>query len=96
MDDNIERRKKRSTKKIESNVIEWVFMADKMIVEVKIRVDNNGWNVPVELTYEDEKYEIKNPIRSMKLFNNAIRYRCNIDGKEIELFNEREDWWIFR
>ena len=59
-----------------------------MIVDVKIIVDNNGWNIPVELTYNDEKFEIKDPVRSMKLFNNAIRYKCNIDERYIELFND--------
>jgi len=32
----------------------------------------------------------------MKLFKNAVRYKCNIDGKAFEFFNEGEEWWIFR
>jgi hypothetical protein len=68
----------------------------KMTVIVESKADIDGWNVPVELTYNDEKFEIKDPIRSMKLFDNAIRYKCNIDGKAIELFNENEKWWMNR
>jgi hypothetical protein len=65
-----------------------------VIVESKLHTD--GWNTPIELTYNDEKFEIKDPIRSMKLFNNAARYKCVIDGKAIELFNEGEEWWLLR
>lgn len=72
----------------------WGNETEKMLVVVKSRLDNNGWNVPYELTYNDEEFEIINPIRSMKLFNNAAKYKCNIDGKAIELFNEGEEWWI--
>jgi len=70
--------------------------SDKMFVMVESKPDTDGWNTPFELTYNDETFEIKDPIRSMKLFNNAVRYKCNIDGKAIELFNEGEEWWILR
>lgn len=66
----------------------------KMFVVVRSKPDTNGWNTPIELTYNEEKFEITAPIRSMKLFNNAVRYKCNIDGKAIELFNEGEEWWM--
>ena len=72
----------------------WGNKNEKMLVVVKSNPDDNGWNKPFELTYNDEDFEIKDPIRSMKLFNNAARYKCNIDGKAIELFNEGEEWWI--
>ena len=39
-------------------------MPNKIIVEIKTRTDKNGWNFPVELTYDEEKYEVKNPVRS--------------------------------
>ena len=68
-------------------------MANKSIVEVKSSTDDNGWNIPVELTYDDEKFEVKDPVRSMKLFNNAVRYKCTIDGKPFELFNIGDEWW---
>jgi len=68
----------------------------KVFVIVESKPDIDGWNTPIDLTYNDEKYEIKDPIRSMKLFNNAVRYKCNIDGKAIELFNEGEEWWMLR
>jgi len=68
----------------------------RMFVAVESKPDTNGWNIPIELTYNDEKYEIKDTIRSMKLFNNAVRYKCSIDGKAIELFNEESEWWILR
>jgi hypothetical protein len=72
----------------------WGNKNEKMLVMVQSKPDNNGWNIPFELTYNDEEFEIKDPIRSMKLFNNAARYKCNIDEKAIELFNEGEEWWI--
>ncbi|MBW9157999.1 hypothetical protein [Clostridium tagluense] len=72
----------------------WGNKNEKMLVVVQSKPDNNGWDIPFELTYNDEEFEIKDPIRSMKLFNNAVRYKCNIDEKEIELFNEGEEWWI--
>ncbi len=68
----------------------------KMAVVIESKTDSNGWDIPIELTYNNEKFEIMNPIRSMKLFNNAVRYKCSIDGKAIELFNEGEKWWILR
>ena len=71
-----------------------MFMAwgnDKVFVEVKRRQDEYAWNVPIELAYNDEKFEITDPVRSMKLFNNAVRYKCIIYGKATELFNEREE-----
>jgi hypothetical protein len=69
-------------------------MPNKILVEVKSKTDANGWKVPIELIYDDEKYEIKNPVRSMKLFNNAVRYKCTIDEKPFELFNIGDEWWI--
>ncbi|MGH4124783.1 MAG: hypothetical protein ACREV6_17820 [Clostridium sp.] len=72
----------------------WGNKNEKMLVVVQSKLDNNGWDIPFELTYNDEEFEIKDPIRSMKLFNNAVRYKCIIDEKEIELFNEGEEWWI--
>ncbi|MBC8060996.1 MAG: hypothetical protein H7Y18_10040 [Clostridiaceae bacterium] len=72
----------------------WGNKNEKMIVVVQSKPDDNGWNIPFELTYNDEEFEIIDPIRSMKLFNNAAKYKCNIDGKAIELFNEGEEWWI--
>lgn len=68
----------------------------KVFVRVESKPDIDGWNIPIELTYNDEKFEIKDPIRSMKLFNNAARYKCIIDEKAIELFNEDKKWWLVK
>lgn len=78
-----------------------IFMAggakiDKMFVKVESKPDTDGWNIPIELSYNEEKFEVKDIIRSKKYFNNAVRFKCNIDGKAIELFNEGEEWWIVR
>ena len=70
----------------------WGTKSDKMFVMVASKPDTDGWDIPIELAYNDEKFEIKDPIRSMKLFNNAVKYKCNIDGKAIELFNEGVEW----
>jgi hypothetical protein len=69
-------------------------MPNKVVVEIKTKTDDNGWSIPIELIYDDEKYEVENPVRSMKLFNNAVRYKCTIDGKLLELFNIGDEWWI--
>ncbi len=74
---------------------ELILLPNKILVEVKSKTDANGWNIPIELTYDDEKYEVKNPVRSMKLINNAFRYKCTIDGKPFELFNIGDEWWIY-
>ena len=68
----------------------------KVYVTVESKPDSDGWNIPFELTYNDEGFDIIDPIRSLKLFDNAARYKCKIDGKSIELFNEGEKWWIVR
>ena len=70
--------------------------SSKLFVIVDSKPSADGWKTPIELSYNDEKFEIKDPIRSMKYFNNAVRYKCNIDGKAIELFNEDEEWWMLR
>ncbi len=70
--------------------------SSKILVMVESKPDADGWNIPIELSYNDEKFEIKDPVRSMKLFNNAVRYKCNIDGKAVELFNEGNEWWILK
>ena len=70
--------------------------AGKMLVKVQSTPDAYGWNIPYELHYEDEKFEIKDPIRSVKLFNNATKFKCVIDGRNIELFNEEDRWWILQ
>lgn len=74
----------------------WGNQNEKMIVAVESELDSNGngWNIPIQLSYNDEKFRVIDPIRSMKLFNNAVRYKCSIDGRAIELFNEGEEWWI--
>lgn len=68
----------------------------KMFVVVQSTEDSYGWNIPYELHYDDEKFEIKDPIRSVKLFNNATKFKCVIDGRGVELFNEEDKWWLIR
>ena len=58
---------------------------EKMFVDVKSTPDSYGWNIPYELTYNDEKFEIIDPQRGMKLFNNAVRFKCEIDGRAIRV-----------
>jgi hypothetical protein len=70
--------------------------SDKIFVMVESKPDIDGWNIPIELTYNNEKFEVIDSIRSKKFFNNAVRHKCNIDGKAIELFNEGEQWWILK
>lgn len=72
------------------------FNSEKMLVAVESTPDSYGWNIPYELKYNDEKFEIKDPIRSVKLFDNATKFKCVIDGRAIELFNEDDKWWIIK
>ena len=69
---------------------------NKVYVEVRSEKDENDWDIPVLLIYEDEKFEVKKPQRSMKLINNAIRYKCFVDERQVELFNSGDEWWINR
>ncbi len=54
--------------------------------------------VPRLLTYEDddEGTVIFNPVKGLKLIDGAVRWRCRINGREIELFNEGESWWAMQ
>lgn len=67
---------------------------NKISLQIITRLVPEGWSIPYELKYEGETFEIKNPIRSMKLFDGAIRWRCKIDGRDIEMFNKDKNWWM--
>jgi hypothetical protein len=54
----------------------------------------DGWNVPAELKYNDDTFKISDPVRSRKLFDGAIRWRCKIDSRDTELFNLDDRWWM--
>ena len=68
--------------------------SNKISLKVAARLSPEGVNIPYELTYNDETFEIKNLIKSMKLFNGAIRWRCKIDNRDIEMFNIDDQWWM--
>jgi hypothetical protein len=60
----------------------------------------NLFTIIVLIFYTVKDFNIKtiansriNPVPRTNL-NNAVRYKCNIDGKAIELFNEAKEWWI--
>lgn len=67
---------------------------NKVFLQIISRLTPEGWDVPHELKYGDETFEIKDTVRSMKLFNGAVRWRCKIDGRQIELFNNGDSWWM--
>ena len=66
----------------------------KIYLQVEIRLTVEGWSVPNELKYNDETFEIKDPIKGMKLFDGAVRWRCKVDGRDIEMFNLDDQWWM--
>jgi len=66
----------------------------KVYLQVETSLTPEGWSVPIELKYNDEPFEIKDPVKGMKLFDGAIRWRCKIDGRDIEMFNLDDQWWM--
>lgn len=66
----------------------------KIYLQVETQLTPEGWKLPNELKYNDETFEIKDSIKSMKLFDGAVRWRCNIDGQDIEMFNLDDQWWM--
>jgi len=66
----------------------------KVTLQVETKITLDGGFIPSELKYNDERFEIIDPIRSMKLFDGATRWRCKIDGRNIEMFNLDEQWWM--
>jgi hypothetical protein len=68
----------------------------KITLKIETRLTPDGDSIPYELTYNDETFEVKNLVKSMKLFNGAVRWKCSIDGRSIEMFNEGNKWWMVR
>ena len=69
----------------------------KMPLQVTTEFKYRVGLVPHMLTYDnDEETEIFNPVKSIKFYDGAVRWRCIINGQEVELFNEGENWWTMR
>lgn len=68
----------------------------KITLKIETRLTHEGDSIPFELSYNDETFEVKEPIKSMKLFDGALRWRCKIDGRTVELFNEGDNWWMIK
>ena len=66
----------------------------KITLKVESRLTPEGNSIPYELNYNDEPFEIKNLVKSMKLFDGAVRWRCKIDGRDVEMFNLDDRWWM--
>ena len=66
----------------------------KVYLTVETTFSADGWNVPYELKYNDDTFKISDSVRSKKLFDGAIRWRCKIDSRDIELFNLEDRWWM--
>ena len=65
----------------------------KITLQVTTRHTPDGGHIPHQLSYNDETFEIKNPVRSLKLFDGAGWWRCTIDGQPLDMFNLGELWW---
>lgn len=61
---------------------------------IETKITPEGDNIPCELSYNDEVFEVKNPVKSMKLFDGATRWRCTIDGRPTEMFSLDDKWWM--
>jgi hypothetical protein len=87
---------------IESNTCSEVVMATKSsgpkktYLTVETKTTPEGDIIPHELTYNDETFEIHDLVKSMKLFEGAVRWRCKIDGRAVEIFNLDDRWWLER
>jgi hypothetical protein len=66
----------------------------KVYLTIETSLSEDGWNVPTELKYNDDTFTISDPVRSNKLFDGAIRWRCKIDSRDMELFNLENRWWM--
>lgn len=66
----------------------------KITLQVEAIISPEGWAIPHELKYNDETFSIIDPVRSMKLFDGATRWRCSIDGRQVEIFNIDDSWWM--
>ena len=66
----------------------------KVTLQVEANLTLDDISVPYELKYNDDRFEIKDPIRGLKLHDGATRWRCKIDGRDIEMFNLDERWWM--
>ena len=62
-------------------------------IYLTIVADENG--IPKELKYNDETFNIVDTIKSMKLFDGAVRWRSNIDNRQVDIFNEDSVWWMY-
>lgn len=76
--------------------VDIIAKSNKITLKIETRLTPDGDSIPYELTYNDETFEIKNLVKSMKLFNGATRWRCKIDGRDIEMFNLDDRWWMER
>lgn len=68
----------------------------KITLKIVTSLTPEGDSIPYELSYNDETFEVKDAVRSMKLFDGAQRWRCSIDGRKIEMFNEGDNWWMVK
>lgn len=72
----------------------------KRYVTVNARHEIGGRIIPLSFAEEDgDPVEIDRVLdirqaASLKAGGNGVRYICSIDGKEVRLFHDRDDWFI--
>lgn len=69
---------------------------NKVSLNIITKKSPEGWNTPHELKYNDDTFPVNDLVRSMKLINGAERWRCKIDGRLVELFNDGDKWWMIQ
>ncbi|ATW24198.1 hypothetical protein [Candidatus Formimonas warabiya] len=69
---------------------------EKVPLQIEAKITPRGDNMPFQLIYEDEIIEIVNPVKSIRLYDGAFRWRCGINGQEVELYNLGEEWWTIQ
>ncbi len=75
-------------------------MSRKVYVRVVAEFDESGQLLPRSIVWEDgRQYEIDRildvcPAASLKLGGCGIRYTCRIKGREVQLFQDENRWFM--
>ena len=69
---------------------------EKTALRIETMDTPKSGTVPCRLIFEGDPVEISHPVKSIKLIDGAVRWKCVINGQEFEIFNENDDWWMMQ
>lgn len=69
---------------------------EKVLMQIETAPTQKSGIIPCQLIYEGDPIEISSPVKSIKLIDGAVRWKCFINGREVELFNDGESWWMMQ